>query len=152
MKSKRKTKSANPGRLHPVVRRIGIPVTLNCCPPGVFEFDGSLGFKTEYTDPHLGPEAYCLSSGEVFWGGVTNRHARSMLHVQPCVIALNHPSEKTKQQTRPKRKNEHTNTSSKTTSPKLEKSKPRRLALGNNQRPRHVFLGQSRSPIQTFRQ
>lgn len=69
------------------------PVPLDECPPGPFWFDGSLGFKTEYgmTMPNgMGvwtvtnwPEAYCMSSGEVFWGGTSTHETRSALLVWP---------------------------------------------------------------------
>ena len=59
------------------------PMPLASCPPGVFYFEGSFGFKTEYrTDNQI--EAFCLSSGEVFWGGVNSREQRNALIVTPC--------------------------------------------------------------------
>ena len=69
-----------------LVRRVGRLTTLDKCPPGMFEFNGSFGFKTEYSDPHLGPEAYCVESGEVFWGGATNNLQRGSLLVQPVEV------------------------------------------------------------------
>jgi hypothetical protein len=80
---------------------VGDPVALNECPPGPFEFNGSLGFKTEYgaakwlperdafTVSHW-PDPYCLDSGEAFWGGVSGQEARAALVVQPLAAA--HPS------------------------------------------------------------
>ena len=41
--------------------------------------------KTEYTD-HNGPEAYCVESGEYFWGGTDDKETRRRLKVVPCVI------------------------------------------------------------------
>jgi hypothetical protein len=75
-------------------------VTLAECPPGVFEFEGSLGFKTEYgatlpVPPHdvpgsqvkwqvtHWPEAYCLESGEAFWGGTKTQEDKAQLLVRP---------------------------------------------------------------------
>jgi len=80
---------------------VGDPVSLNECPPGPFEFNGSLGFKTEYgaakwlperdafTVSHW-PDPYVLDSGEAFWGGVSGQEARAALVVQPLAVA--HPS------------------------------------------------------------
>lgn len=84
-----KLKRPAPVRVQPVVRPIGRAICLDRCPPGLFKFRGRYGFKTEYSDPHLGPEAYCLESGEVFWGGVTDRFERGGLLVQPCEIEPN---------------------------------------------------------------
>jgi hypothetical protein len=64
------------------------PTTLESCPPGLFLFDGGCGFKTEYSDQN-GPEAYCVESGEYFWGGTNDAHARRMLMVTPVIITLN---------------------------------------------------------------
>lgn len=64
----------------------GWPCSLDECPPGVFAKDGSLGFKTEYRDTHIGPEAYCLESGECWWGGTSDVAARKLQIVQPCII------------------------------------------------------------------
>lgn len=63
------------------------PCTLVKCPPGLFLFDGTLGFKTEYDmliDPfEETPQAFVLASGEVFWGGARNHEERRNLIVQP---------------------------------------------------------------------
>jgi hypothetical protein len=70
-------------------------VTLAECPPGVFLFEGTLGFKTEYgmTLHQSGewkvtnyPDAYCLDSGEVFWGGTKDHIARAALLVRPVEV------------------------------------------------------------------
>ena len=70
------------------------------CPPGLFLFNGTLGFKTEYRGMEtVGPvdvpgdqvrwrvgkhsEVYVVSSGEVFWGGVTTKDDREALLVTP---------------------------------------------------------------------
>lgn len=78
----------------------GNAVTLAACPAGPFLFNGSLGFKTEYgaiSGKDLGggliqwtmvggPDAYCMGSGEAFWGGVTSREARAALLVNPVEL------------------------------------------------------------------
>lgn len=64
-------------------------VTLDACPPGLFWFDGDYGFKTEYRD-HNGPEAYCVDSGEYFWGGLGgDAEKRRGLLVSPCRLIHN---------------------------------------------------------------
>jgi len=64
-------------------------VSLAECPPGVFLFNGDYGFKTEYSDDN-GPEAYCLGSGEYFWGGTNgNKDKRRALLVMPCELRHN---------------------------------------------------------------
>lgn len=79
-------------------------VTLAECPPGLFRFDGGIGFKSEYgamelaTPPETpGPQmrwsvgnradAYCAGSGEYFWGGATTREERDALLVEPISCA-----------------------------------------------------------------
>jgi hypothetical protein len=79
-------------------------VTLADCPPGLFRFKGSLGFKSEYgamelvTPPSTpGPEmrwtvgnradAYCLDTGEYFWGGAQGAAERDGLLVEPITLA-----------------------------------------------------------------
>lgn len=57
-------------------------VTLAECPPGLFVFNGSIGFKTEYRIDGE-PEAYCVESGEYFWGGTAGHAERRELMVQP---------------------------------------------------------------------
>lgn len=65
------------------------PTTLECCPPGLFLVAGDFGFKTEYSDQN-GPEAYCVESGEYFWGGSNgDSHALRMLMVMPVIITPN---------------------------------------------------------------
>jgi len=57
-------------------------VRLIDCPPGLFVFNGSYGFRSEY-----GPDAYCLESGEYFWGGVSGDKAkRAELLVEPLAL------------------------------------------------------------------
>ncbi len=57
-------------------------VTLIDCPPGLFLFKGTLCFKSEY---HTGSkcDAYVVSSGEYFWGGVGTSEERAVLPVTP---------------------------------------------------------------------
>ncbi|SEM55320.1 hypothetical protein SAMN05192583_0603 [Sphingomonas gellani] len=63
-------------------------VSLGNCPPGPFIFNGTLGFKTEY-----GPtDAYCMGTGEAFWGGTTDKIARAALLVQPVEVAALSPA------------------------------------------------------------
>lgn len=76
------------------------PVTLAECRPGPFLHDGALGFKTEYgatiadgpveCPGHLvrfkvsnWPDAYCMDSGEFFWGGAKTHEERAKLLVHP---------------------------------------------------------------------
>ncbi|MGW8138996.1 hypothetical protein [Sphingomonas zeae] len=80
-------------------------VTLADCPPGPFLFDGELCFKTEYramvqapsncrTGPEVRfmtsrwPDAYCLASGETFWGGTTKHRDRAKLLVMPVNLPI----------------------------------------------------------------
>lgn len=66
--------------------RLDKEYTLETCPPGLFLFDRTLGFKTEYRDTN-GPEAYVVASGEYFWGGVAGlKDARRQLVVIPLRI------------------------------------------------------------------
>ncbi|WEK05731.1 MAG: hypothetical protein P0Y65_05610 [Candidatus Devosia phytovorans] len=65
-------------------------VSLDDCPPGLFWFDGSLCFKSEYSQLRGTPDnrlmqcdAYVVASGEYFWGGTSDVAARSELMVQP---------------------------------------------------------------------
>ena len=63
-------------------------VRLGDCPPGLFVYKGTLGFKSEYgamkaVNPNERngsdilwvvdnyPDVYCADSGERFWGGVS---------------------------------------------------------------------------------
>ena len=51
------------------------------CPVGMFTYDGELCLKTEY-----GLEAYIVSSGERFWGGVNNKE--QLRHVMVCPVEV----------------------------------------------------------------
>lgn len=68
-----------------ILHDVGTAVTLRDCPPGPFLYEGGLCFKTEYGTQW--PDAYCLESGEFFWGGTTRHEDRAALIVQPleCV-------------------------------------------------------------------
>jgi hypothetical protein len=65
------------------------PMTLGKCPPGLFMFDGTLCFKSEYkTESQSRPgfwqsDAYVVESGEYFWGGVSDPRERERLEVTP---------------------------------------------------------------------
>lgn len=70
-------------------------VTLADCPPGPFLFEGKLGFKTEYRAMVLDmgrlvtsrwPDAYCMATGEAFWGGTTRHRDRAALLVMPVTL------------------------------------------------------------------
>lgn len=56
---------------------------LSECPPGLFIFNGSIGFKSEYSTAEGSPDAYVVSSGEYFWGGKADRASRDALVVIP---------------------------------------------------------------------
>jgi hypothetical protein len=63
-------------------------VELRDCPPGLFWFNGTLGFKSEYTTTLENPrryqcDAYVVESGEYFWGGAKNTAERAKLMVHP---------------------------------------------------------------------
>lgn len=68
-------------------------VTLDACPPGLFMFGDTLGFKSEYRSlagdresiegAGWKSDAYCVESGEYFWGGMSNWRRREALMVQP---------------------------------------------------------------------
>jgi len=60
-----------------------------------------LGFKTEYgamssadENGRVGwtmtnrPDAYCLDTGEFYWGGTTTHDARGVIVVQPLTIEI----------------------------------------------------------------
>ena len=62
--------------------------TLDDCPPGLFWFGDTLGFKSEYTTTLENPrryqcDAYVVASGEYFRGGARDTAERATLIVQP---------------------------------------------------------------------
>ena len=66
--------------------RPGYP--LRDCPPGLFMFEGTLCFRSEYSTTlenprRYQPDAYVVESGEYFWGGAKTSEERSALIVFP---------------------------------------------------------------------
>lgn len=57
--------------------------TLADCPPGLFRFGDGIGFKSEYGDNAGNSEAFCVESGEYFWGGTSSKADRERLMVAP---------------------------------------------------------------------
>lgn len=67
----------------------GWPCRLDECPPGLFvqlahlrDDEPGVGLKTEYES--AGP--FVLSSGEVYWGGVSTPAERDALVVMPLIL------------------------------------------------------------------
>ncbi|WP_416464013.1 hypothetical protein [Sphingomonas sp. VDB2] len=61
-------------------------VTLNECPPGIFRTEeGSYGFKSEYSSKGK-CDAYCLDSGEYFYGGEMDAEGRGLQMVEPADV------------------------------------------------------------------
>ena len=62
-------------------------VTLGDAPPGLFLYQGTLGFKSEYKTESLShpgfwqSDAYVVESGEYFWGGTSDPVEREKLMV-----------------------------------------------------------------------
>ena len=56
-------------------------------PAGLFDIDGVLVLKTEYSTQHedgaITPDCYIVDSGEDFWGGVDSVEERNNLMVTP---------------------------------------------------------------------
>ena len=56
-------------------------------PVGLFDIDGVLVLKTEYSTQHedgaITPDCYIVDSGEYFWGGVDSVDERNTLMVTP---------------------------------------------------------------------
>lgn len=62
------------------------------CPPGLFRFGDTLGFRSEYAtvtanNPYQ-PDAYVVESGEYFHGGAQSSLERSDLMVEPLPTSL----------------------------------------------------------------
>lgn len=55
----------------PAMGEAGKPCTFANCPPGLFLHAGMLCFKSEYSTKPGQPDAYCVDSGEYFWGGTS---------------------------------------------------------------------------------
>jgi len=65
----------------------GWPRKLINCPPGLFSFNGNIGFKSEYYDGDPEKiEVFCADTGECFWGGTSDKIDRAALIVQPVVL------------------------------------------------------------------
>jgi hypothetical protein len=66
-------------------------VTLNSCPPGLFLFEGMVGFKSEYSTVtaagYIQCDAYVVESGEYFAGGAKSTEERGALMVAPIHLA-----------------------------------------------------------------
>ena len=67
-------------------------------PVGLFEVDGVLVLKTEYSTRHVDgtttPDCYIVESGEHFWGGVDSVEERNNLMVTPVEMpTLTPPNE-----------------------------------------------------------
>lgn len=67
-------------------------------PVGLFDIDGVLVLKTEYSTQHedgaITPDCYIVDSGEYFWGGVDSVEERNNLMVTPIDMpALSPPNE-----------------------------------------------------------
>lgn len=66
--------------------------TLGSAPPGLFWFNGILGFKSVYYTESVSDsdvwqtDAYCVESGEYFWGGTHDAIKREKL----VVIAISY--------------------------------------------------------------
>lgn len=63
----------------------GWECTLGECLAGLFVFDDSICFKTEYRTENGDMEVYC-ESGEVFIGSSNSKEERDNLIVQPVVV------------------------------------------------------------------
>jgi len=50
------------------------------CPGGLFAYNDALCFRSEYSPD----DVFVCDSGEIFWGGVSDKNERSKLIVQPC--------------------------------------------------------------------
>lgn len=64
-----------------------LPCRLVDCPPGLFMYNGTLGFKSEYfASTPIKMEVFCVESGEFFWGGTSDFLIRAHLLVTPMQI------------------------------------------------------------------
>ena len=68
-------------------------VRLGEAPVGLFEYDGTIGFKSEYGKVHTDEQgtfvqvdAYVVCSGEYFWGGAKTSRERNNLLVTPLFV------------------------------------------------------------------
>lgn len=67
---------------------IGEPCPFVDCRPGLFRFAGMLCFKSEYSSHPGQQDAYCVDTGEYFWGGTRDVAARRTLIVTPVDLAV----------------------------------------------------------------
>lgn len=66
-------------------RQVNICISPECelrdCPVGLFLYNGELCLKTEYA-----LDSYIVSTGEMFWGGVSNREDLAHVKVRPYMV------------------------------------------------------------------
>jgi len=67
-----------------VLKPEGWACTLEECPAGLFVFNDSICFKSEYRTDEGQLEAY-NEAGEFFWGGTKTYSERAKLVVQPVI-------------------------------------------------------------------
>lgn len=68
----------------PIAGEDGEPCEFVACPPGLFRWNSLLCFKSKYFSKPGQQDAYCVDSGEYFWGGVNGDLAeRRALIVTP---------------------------------------------------------------------
>lgn len=75
-------------RAHVSGELIGEPCPFADCPPGLFRYAGMLCFKSEYSSHPGQQDAYCVDTGEYFWGGTRDVAARRALIVTPVDLAV----------------------------------------------------------------
>lgn len=76
---------AEPRSLMTVSPAADRPCRLDECPPGLFLFGETLGFKSEYGEANS-LDVFCCDSGEYFWGGTSNREELYALMVMPMAV------------------------------------------------------------------
>lgn len=62
-------------------------VPLYMAPVGLFDFEGTLCIRTEYSTNGR-PDAYIIKSGEYFWGGARDPQEACLLQVMPLEVSL----------------------------------------------------------------
>lgn len=67
---------------------IGEPCAFVDCRPGLFRYAGMLCFKSEYSTSPGQQDAYCVDTGEYFWGGTRDVEERRALIVAPVELAV----------------------------------------------------------------
>jgi hypothetical protein len=68
-------------------------VPLYMAPVGLFDFNGALCVKTEYSTNGR-PDAYIVGSGEYFWGGTSDPAVAARHMVTPLTVRHNAHSER----------------------------------------------------------